>query len=87
MATQHRALDATPVDLVAGLALADGTAYLVQVVGARAARLYEGAAAPDDRAHSHELLPGDTWTVQASSTPLWAWCELPGASAVAVTEA
>ena len=87
MATEWQALGGDPVDLVAALSLADGAAYLVQVVGRAAVRLAEAAAAPADRAHSHELLPGATWTVEASATPLWAWCDAPGGSAVAATEA
>ena len=87
MATQHLALRADPVDLVAELALADGAAYLVQVVGPRPARLFEGAAAPEERGESHEVAPGETWTVAASATPLWAWSGSADPTAVAVTEA
>ena len=88
MATEHLAITDAPVDVVAGLSLADGGDYLLQVVGRRPVRLAEAAAAPADRSHSHEVLPGETWTIEASSTPLWAWCGSPGhESALAVTEA
>ena len=88
MATRYQAVTDAPVDVVAGLALADGAEYLLQVVGRRPVRLAEGAAAPADRSHSHEVLPGQTWTVEASATPLWAWCGWPGqVSGLAVTEA
>ena len=88
MATLSQALTATPVDLVAELSLVDGTAYLLQVTGRRSMRLAEAASAPSDRAASHEILPGDTWTVEASATPLWCWCDAADPeTAVAVTEA
>ena len=88
MATQLQAVASAPVDLVAELSLADCTAYLLQVTGVRAARLAEAAAAPSDRAASHEILPGETWTVTASATPLWCWCDAADpATAVTVTEA
>ena len=88
MATQLQAVASAPVDLVAELSLVDGTAYLLQVVGSRSMRLAEAASAPSDRAASHEILPGDTWTVEASATPLWCWCDAAEPqTAVAVTEA
>lgn len=89
MATRHLVLAAAPVDLVAELALADGAAYLLQVVGPRPARLFEGAAAPEeaDRGGSHEIAPGEAWTIAASATPMWAWSGSADPTAVAVTEA
>lgn len=88
MATRLQAVTAAPVDLVDELSLVDGTEYLLQVVGDRAARLAEAAAAPSDRGASHLVLPGRTWTLEAAATPIWCWCDAPRPStAVVVTEA
>lgn len=86
MATQTLALTAVAADLVAELALVDGAAYVVQAIGDRSVRLAEAAAAPSDPYAGHVLIPGATWAVEASSTPLFAWT-IGGGSAVAVTEA
>lgn len=87
MATQVHQVTANAADLVAELALANGADHLVQVIGRRPCRLAEAAAAPADSTAGHLVLPGRTWTVTAGATPLWCWCDEPGGSRVAVTEA
>lgn len=87
MATQVQALTSAAVDLVAELSLADGTAYVVQAIGDRTVRLAEAAAAPSDPYAGHLLTPGETWSVQASATPIWAWTLEAAGGRVAVTEA
>lgn len=87
MATQHIAIGRAPVDIVADLTLTSGQQYLIQPIGRCAVRLAEGALAPADPDHSHSILPGRTWTIGASSLPIWVWTDDDRGSALVVTEA
>lgn len=86
MSTQSVAVRSTPVDIVATLSLTNGQTYLLQVVGRRAVRFAEAAAAPADRGDSHLVLPGFTWAVRIGAEPLWFWCDDPAGSRAAATE-
>ena len=83
MTQQQILTSGNPVDLVSTLSLTSGTNYLLQPIGGTI-RLAERAAATGDGAHI--IRSGETWTVEASSVPIWVWSDTNTVSVV-VTQA
>ena len=75
MATTSRELSGTPLDLVAELSLADGERYSAQFVGMGKARVLAAASAPSDprTALAKTYEDGDSWVIEATTEPDWAW--------------
>ena len=89
MANRSHPITPVPVNLkaVAGLALVDGTSYLIQNRGNDPIFLAAVAAAPDPETEeiSYQVDPLAPWVIEVGTDPAWAWT-LRGTSSLRVNE-